>query len=81
MQNIRLGFSRCSALLGGVIITVPSFPVTLTATADGREPVPSKWLQKPFASIASRKRTEKMAQLRPLASILGIEDGNGQIAK
>ena len=41
----------------------------------GRFIVPSKWFQKPLASIASWKRTEKMALLMPLASSLGMEDG------
>jgi len=47
----------------------------LPRSAVGRIAVPSKWPQKPFASIASWKRTEKITQLTPLASSLGIEDG------
>ena len=71
-------FSKAAtaASVGGVVVVTPSIPVTLTGSADGREPVPSKWLQNPFASTASSNRTEKMAQLRPLASSFGIEDGN-----
>ena len=53
----------------------PSVPVVITGRAVGCVSVPSKWLQKPFASIASWKRTAKMAQLRPLASSFGIKDG------
>lgn len=54
---------------------VPSAAVTVIATKDGAEPVPSKWLQKPFASIVSWKRTEKMAQFRPLESSFGMDEG------
>ena len=71
----HLSTAAISVSLGGEVIVFPSSPVTLTGSADGREAVPSKWLQNPFASIASWKRTEKMAQLRPLASSFGIEDG------
>lgn len=41
----------------------------------GRGSEPSKWPQKPFASTASWNRTEKMAQFKPVASSLGIEEG------
>ena len=65
-----------SVSVRALVVVFPSESVTLTGTSDGREPVPSKWPQNPFASIASWKRTKKMAQLRPLASSLGMEEGN-----
>ena len=37
--------------------------------------VPSKWPQYPFACTASSKRIEKIAQFKPEALSLGIDDG------
>ena len=67
----HLSMAAISVSLGGEVITLTS-----TGRADGRVLVPSKCPQKPLAWIASSKWTEKMAHLRPLASSLGMEDGN-----
>jgi hypothetical protein len=54
----------------------PSVAVTIGVyVCSGRVDEPSKCFQKPLASMASWKRTEKIAQLMPLASSLGIDDG------
>ena len=71
----HLSTAAISMSVGGVVTIAPSVPVEVTGRTVGRVSVPSKWLQKPLASIASWKRTAKMAQLRPLASSFGIEDG------
>jgi hypothetical protein len=42
-------------------------------TASGQGLVLAKWPQKPFASTASQKHTEKMAQLRLDESSFGTE--------
>ena len=41
----------------------------------GHGVVPLKWPQKPFASTASWKRREKIAQFMPEASSFGTDDG------
>ena len=54
------------------MVVVPSGAVMETAT--GRSDDPLKWPQKPLASIASQ-RISKIAQLVPVFSSLGTEEG------
>jgi len=53
---------------------VPS--VAVMEMAIGRGLVPSKWPQNPLASTASWKRTENIAQLIPVDSSFGIDEGS-----
>ena len=55
------------------MVVVPS--AAATETAAGQREVLSKWPQKPLASIASQKQISKMAQLVPVLSSLGTEEG------
>jgi len=61
--------------LAAVATEPPGVVVPGIVASIGRVDVPSKWPQKPLASTASWKRTEKITQLTPLASSLGIEEG------
>ena len=58
------------------VITVPSGPIVAGVPDTGRLVLPSKWPQNPFASTASRKRISKIAQLVPVISSLGTEEGS-----
>ena len=47
----------------------------VTEMAAGQSKVPSKWPQKPLASMVSQNQILKTAQFVPLLSILGTEEG------
>ena len=47
----------------------------MTEITARRGVLPLKWPQKPFALTASWKQTEKVAQLIPVESSLGMDEG------
>src|SRR5271154_271946 len=57
------------------LVIVPSGATIAGVPGTGRCVWPSKWPQNPLASIASRKRISKIAQLVPVLSSLGTEEG------
>src|SRR5271169_2660415 len=79
----RSSFSHwvTAALYSSGVRPVAGFTVVLSGATItgvpgmGRCIWPSKWPQNPLALIASRKRISKMAQLVPVLSSLGMEEG------